>query len=398
MLLNRCLLVLLFFISLTQCFSQDIIVISNGTFAKITNGNKLIVSNPQINPIRKSGGSGGIYTTSESEKIIINVQNLTGIFNIPFTSSLGNTIPFTYNITNAGSSGGKILFSTYETTDNNLSYPTGVTNVGYNGVDNSALVIDRFWLIDVNGYTTKPKGTYTFTYDDNDLVGNTMSESNLFMQRWNDVNNTWGDWLYSPLADVSTNTIRVDIANPQDQYKVWTAVDYGQPLPVELISFKCDCDNDKIEWVTASEVNNQWFILQGTNDGINFVNLDTIQGAGYSNQFLYYNIPMIDWNYSYFRLQQEDFNGSIENSFIIGGCLKNNNVEPVLYPNPNNGKFTIRHNSTYTFEIFDLSGRCLFKETSNRTDFDISKLATGEYFVRLTKYDTIKNFKIQKIN
>ena len=138
------------------------------------------------------------------------------------------------------------------------------------------MVIDRFWSIDVINYTTKPKGTYTFTYDDNDLVGNTINEPSLFVQRWNDVNNLWGDWLYSPLTNPITNTIEIIISNPQDQYKVWTAVDQGQPLPIELVSFKTDCGSNKIEWLTATETNNEWFILQGTNDAINFTNLDTI--------------------------------------------------------------------------------------------------------------------------
>lgn len=379
------------------CFSQ-IVTISNGNFLRVSDNTKLIVQNPSVNPIRKTGPLGGIRTISESGNIIVNVGNLTGNFTIPFVSSLGNTINFTYNITSAGSTGGKINFSTYETSDNNLPYPTGVTNVGFNGFDNSSLVIDRFWIIDVNGYSTKPQGTYTFTYDDNDLVGNTINESSLFMQRWNDINNVWGDWLYSPTADIITNTIRLDIANPQDQFKVWTAVDQGQPLPIELISFNCDCYSNEIKWVTASETNNELFILQGTNDGINFINLDTVPGVGNSNQMLYYSTPILDWGYSYFRLRQKDFSGNYENGPIIAGCPKNNIFEPILYPNPNNGKFIISHNSTYTFEVFDLTGRQIWSEISNRTNFDLSDISDGEYIVKMKKNEKIKIFKIQKIN
>jgi hypothetical protein len=311
----RMLLILTFLLITYIGNAQTIVKVQDGTFIKLSNSSKIVISNPSVNPIRKTGNSGGIWTPSENEKIIVDVSNLSGQFNIPFVSSTGNTIGFNYLITSAGSSNGKILFSTYETGNNNLPYPTGVTNVGFNGIDNSDLVIDRFWLIDVDGYSTKPQGTYTFTYDDNDLIGNTITESSLFMQRWNDINNVWGDWLYSPTADITTNTIRVDIANSQDQFKVWTAVDQGQPLPIELISFKANCSSNKIEWITASETNNELFILQGTNDGINFTNLDTIPGAGNSNQMLYYSLPLGDWGFSYFRLQQKDFDGSFENSF-----------------------------------------------------------------------------------
>jgi hypothetical protein len=379
--------------------AQVIIKVQDGTFIKLSGGSQIIVSNPSVNPIRKTGNSGGIWTPSENEKIVVDVSNSTGQFNIPFVSSVGNTIPFDYTITTAGSSGGRILFSTYETGNDNLPYPTGVTNVGFNGVDNSDMVIDRFWSIDVINYTTKPKGTYTFTYDDNDLVGNTINEPSLFIQRWNDVNNLWGDWLYSPLTNPITNTIEIIISNPQDQYKVWTAVDQGQPLPIELVSFKTDCGSNKIEWLTATETNNEWFILQGTNDAINFTNLDTIPGAGNSNQMLYYSVPILDWEYSYFRLQQIDFDGKSENSFIIAGCPQNGILEPILFPNPNNGQFFIKHNSTYTFEVFDMIGKRVWSERSNRINFDLNQLSDGKYFIRLTnQYDNVKTFKFVKIN
>jgi|688.fasta_scaffold185074_2 hypothetical protein len=379
--------------------AQVIIKVQDGTFIKLSGGSQIIVSNPSVNPIRKTGNSGGIWTPSENEKIVVDVSNSTGQFNIPFVSSVGNTIPFDYTITTAGSSGGRILFSTYETGNDNLPYPTGVTNVGFNGVDNSDMVIDRFWSIDVINYTTKPKGTYTFTYDDNDLVGNTINEPSLFIQRWNDVNNLWGDWLYSPLTNPITNTIEIIISNPQDQYKVWTAVDQGQPLPIELVSFKTDCGSNKIEWLTATETNNEWFILQGTNDAINFTNLDTIPGAGNSNQMLYYSVPILDWEYSYFRLQQIDFDGKSENSFIIAGCPQNGILEPILFPNPNNGQFIIKHNSTYTFEVFDMIGKRVWSERSNRINFDLNQLSDGKYFIRLTnQYDNVKTFKFVKIN
>ena len=379
--------------------AQVIIKIQDGTFIKLSGGSQIIVSNPSVNPIRKTGNSGGIWTPSENEKIVVDVSNSTGQFNIPFVSSVGNTILFDYTITTAGSSGGRILFSTYETGNDNLPYPTGVTNVGFNGVDNSDMVIDRFWSIDVINYTTKPKGTYTFTYDDNDLVGNTINEPSLFIQRWNDVNNLWGDWLYSPLTNPITNTIEIIISNPQDQYKVWTAVDQGQPLPIELVSFKTDCGSNKIEWLTATETNNEWFILQGTNDAINFTNLDTIPGAGNSNQMLYYSVPILDWEYSYFRLQQIDFDGKSENSFIIAGCPQNGILEPILFPNPNNGQFVIKHNSTYTFEVFDMIGKRVWSERSNRINFDLNQLSDGKYFIRLTnQYGNVKTFKFVKIN
>ena len=375
--------------------SQTIVKIQNGTFINLDNSSKIIISNSSVNPIQKTGTSGGIWTPSQDEKVIVDVSNLTGQFNIPFVSSTGTTIPFDYNITTAGNSTGRILFTTYETGNDNLPYPTSVTSL-----PTSSLVIDRFWLIDVDGYSTKPKGTYTFTYDDNDLVGNTVFESSLSIQRWNDIYNTWSDWMYLPLINTTTNTIVVNISNTQDQFKVWTSINQGQPLPIELISFKPDCDSKKIEWTTASETNNESFILQGTNDGINFANLAKVPGFGNSNQIQNYSLPIQDLGYSYFRLQQIDFDGNSKSSFIIIGCPNKNKIlEPTLFPNPNNGQFIIKHNSTYNFEIFDMIGQRIWSEKSNRINFDLNQLLEGEYLIKLTdQYNKVKTFKFVKIN
>ena len=309
-------------LSYSQVFIQD------NSLIYIQGNGKLIVVPDSQNPIQKVGNNGGIFTENESAQVVIKVSNLSGQFQVPFCSSLGNTIPFTYNITTSGSSNGLIEFSTYETGNDNLPYPTGVTNVGFNNFDNSDLVIDRFWIVRTLNYTTKPEGVYTFTYDENDLIGNSVTESNLFMQRWNDVDVTWGDWFNSPTADISTNTISVNVFSPDEQFTVWTAVDQSQPLPVTLSKFKVDCNLNLVLWTTQSEINNHFFILQGSNDLINYINLDTVIGAGNSNQQIDYQIDILDWNVKYLRLKQIDFDGTVSYSWIISNCNKSNKVLP----------------------------------------------------------------------
>ena len=64
-------------------------------------------------------------------------------------------------ITSAGAGAGVIDFSTYGgLTWNNDTYKPGeVTNMTNMGVtNNSTEIIDRFWIIDAHGYTTKPSG------------------------------------------------------------------------------------------------------------------------------------------------------------------------------------------------------------------------------------------------
>ncbi|MFW6243399.1 MAG: hypothetical protein ACOC2W_04500, partial [bacterium] len=88
------------------------------------------------------------------------------------------------------------------------------------------------------------------------------------------------------------------------------------PLPIELISFK-SIENEnsiKLEWVTATEINNDYFVIEKSEDLKNWEVVSYVQGAGNSNTLLTYSIE--DFNpiqgVSYYRLTQHDFDGKFE--------------------------------------------------------------------------------------
>lgn len=60
----------------------------------------------------------------------------------------------------------------------------------------------------------------------------------------------------------------------------------GGALPIELLEFtaKSDLNNSvALEWTTASEVNNDYFELQKSNDGVNFETFAKVKSKGNSN-------------------------------------------------------------------------------------------------------------------
>ncbi|PCI95793.1 MAG: hypothetical protein COB15_11780 [Flavobacteriales bacterium] len=107
------------------------------------------------------------------------------------------------------------------------------------------------------------------------------------------------------------------------------------PLPVELISFEANINDDKVDikWVTASEINNDYFTIERSIDGKDWAEIMTVNGAGNSNQLREY----FDIDYdpikgiSYYRLKQTDFDGKYE--FF--------NIVPVKYEGDNSGGGTI---------------------------------------------------------
>jgi hypothetical protein len=118
------------------------------------------------------------------------------------------------------------------------------------------------------------------------------------------------------------------------------------PLPIELLAFngKKKGANIELEWVTASELNNDYFIIEKSLDGIEFEQVGTIvDGAGTSNNQRYYQLtdsePYPGMNY--YRLKQVDFDGSFAYSEIKAVNF-NNALEGVYtYPNPSKGGFTL---------------------------------------------------------
>jgi len=97
------------------------------------------------------------------------------------------------------------------------------------------------------------------------------------------------------------------------------------PLPVNLIHFAAAQVNGnvKLDWTTASEINNDYFVIESSVDAVNFEEVTRLSGAGNSNVILNYrafdNAPHP--GVSYYRLKQVDYDGK----FLLS------NIEVVNY-------------------------------------------------------------------
>lgn len=104
------------------------------------------------------------------------------------------------------------------------------------------------------------------------------------------------------------------------------------PLPIELIAFdgEYDLGNVNLFWASASESNNEYYTVDRSLDGYEWIFLCNVDGAGNSNQNLIYryvdrNIP--NQEYLYYRLTQTDYNGQSE-------TFKTISVKTPLIKNP----------------------------------------------------------------
>lgn len=87
------------------------------------------------------------------------------------------------------------------------------------------------------------------------------------------------------------------------------------PLPIELLSFSAELQerNVVLEWVTATEINNSYFTVQRTRDGIQYTDIGNLAGHGTTSQTHSYSLTDQDPvpGIAYYRLKQTDLDSSV---------------------------------------------------------------------------------------
>ena len=337
-------IIIFFFLSFSITATAQI-VLSDGGKIKIDGGTSsnsvfVVLSPPASNPIITNSTLDGIVMDNEYNRLQYNLSTTTTSITVPYMSALLEQMPITLVTNTAGIGSGNIQFSSKAATTratgfDNLTYaPSDVTNMGSIGItNNSAKTIDRFWIIDANGYTTKPSVTLGFSYIDAEWAangGNSISESNLQAQRFNTTLNDWGGYAdFSPAGIINTtaNTVSNISVSAANFFRSWTLHDNSTPLPIELLNFDAACINSTIvlNWCTATEKINDYFTLEQSVDGVNFTAITKVYGNGTTQQKHCYQTTansLADINY--FKLSQTDYNGTRKsfNIISINSCNK----------------------------------------------------------------------------
>lgn len=182
-------------------------------------------------------------------------------------------------------------------------------------------------------------------------------------------------------------------------------------LPVELLSFNGFPYEgyNKLQWVTAAEINNDHFDVEKSTDGIIFKKVGSVQGAGNNAGMLEYEFTDNNPSHgiSYYRLKQVDYNGAFEYSNTVA-IKQSKGAEVAIFPNPTEGRvnlnFVSRFSGEYTVIVSDLSkviyeGNVFVDKGNNIINFSyFENIDNGFYFIKvIDKYgNTIKVDKIIK--
>jgi len=360
------------------------------------NGNTLNVTNQSTSAITRTSG----YIKSETQTsayapVAWTINGQTGSFLFPFGKGSTEYIPFTFNITSGANFGTILSAATYGTIANNTPYPSGVTDINAKGVDNSANVVDRFWIISTSATTTIPTATMTFTATTSE-VGTVTS---LVAQQWSSGN------FWNPAFPGQSNTSVSATVPGINSFGIWTLANSNFPLPIELVNFNAALMNSwvRLTWSTLSELNNDHFVIERTKDGVDFETVGLIKGNGTSSQT--HNYQSIDFSpflgKSYYRLNQIDFDGHNHYSELIEITVNRTSYDITPVPNPVVDKSTIFipadfNDGDITVEIYSLQGSLISsKHLNGASSVELlrSEMPTGVYLVRISSGSQVASAK-----
>lgn len=373
-----------------------------------------------------------------------------------------NATRFNFNLVPGGTQTVKGKFCDYETSASGIS-GTGYTgtidvtcigcwgnyaapdNLGYNYYfANDPCTSQPQWFI-MDGLTIK-HGYWTFTSSSNNAFTYSLEAfpnkitgpASLTLETWrvlkyDDAGQTYG---YDPSLQNWTSQILSQASTPTDLL-TWslntgcysgTGIPGGtytgfsefsldksnsdNALPVKLISLEAYPVNNtyiEVSWITSLEINNQGFKLQRSTDGLNFSEIDWVNGNGSTTTEHTYNYD--DHHVSpdvvyYYRLIQVDNNGGQSPTDVVQAMITGGNIFVIgeLYPNPASDQSSLNITTSLSqninIKIYDIIGQQITsKEYSllsgtNTISFNARPLAGGTYSVIIEAGDDMYSRKL----
>ncbi len=354
----------------------------------------------------------GVIQTTAGNLIAItnggnaNIGSSTTYVDGPMSIDLGSTTPTALNFPIGKSTSYRPIVITPTHSDaTNVTYTAEVFNssaaaLGYTlpgTIDRVSGV--RYWSVSRSAVANLTSATATLYYGIGSTDGVT-DPANLRVVKTNGAGTTWFD-VGGTGSAAATGTIT---SNPFTTFGLMTlgnATGGGNPLPIELKSFEARRDGSRVflTWITASEINNDYFEIEHSSDGLTFSSFAKIQGQGTkAGESIYSHIDEKPFaQRSYYRLKQVDFDQQMHYSKVISvDMISTGQRTVIVYPNPvGDDQFSLRlhgfgPDERVTVRISDLVGRILYlgefsTENSAETELVIHRagLPAGMYVITI---------------
>lgn len=171
----------------------------------------------------------------------------------------------------------------------------------------------------------------------------------------------------------------------------------GTTFPVEWLHVDAKARGLDVElsWSTASELNNDFFQIERSQDGTTFMEVGDIKGAGTSEDAQYYSFTDAhpDHGSNYYRIRQTDFDGASSFSKVVIVEMKSIPDKVRVYPNP-----VVSHVQVESMggvlKIVNMNGQIvsMTRLQPGRTSVDLSILKSGVYIAEMRELSGAKSY------
>ena len=252
--------------------------------------------------------------------------------------------------------------------------------------------------------------SYLTLYWDNGTISEIGDPATLVVAHWSASNNQWEMFETNALDGTTAASGGIKTRGLVSSYSPFAfgATDDGiNALPVELVGYtgRQNGNTVELEWATLSEKDNDFFEIERSTDGLNFVTIGFVQGAGNSVEKLAYsfadNAP--ESGLAYYRLSQVDYDGtrSYADRIISVVYSADGFISLTVAPNPTRGQFSVRITgpTNGVAKLLTQSGKPIrIIDIRNLTEsIDISDLPSGIYILQYQSGEKVVHERVVKL-
>ncbi|WP_027002833.1 T9SS type A sorting domain-containing protein [Hugenholtzia roseola] len=188
------------------------------------------------------------------------------------------------------------------------------------------------------------------------------------------------------------------------------------PLPVSWLGFEAKAQNALdalLNWQTAQETDNSHFVVERSQNGLDFQAIGRVEGTNRSHTSSYDFVDERAAIYAengilYYRLRQVDFSGKESYSpmrqvvFEVGEKMQIFSLAPNPFQNQFEVRYQIPTQAAVSFTLLDMTGRILWQKIETQAagthlqSIEGSQLAKGAYLLKITYQNQSEVRKIVK--
>jgi len=155
-----------------------------------------------------------------------------------------------------------------------------------------------------------------------------------------------------------------------------------------------------LDWGTASEINTREFLIERSNDNLNFQPLTRVKAAGYSTDIksYHYEDKLPSTGIYYYRLKEVDLDGNSSYYKTVNVIITGTGAKDFAYPNPASSFVYVPGSRDSQVSLFDAAGRRWQVGApiyaSGQLKLDVHGLPSGAYIIKIQNGPTVHSYKI----